>query len=33
MWRDDRGKFEKIAQEHVRESIEMPEKEYFPVPP
>ena len=32
MWRDDRKKFEEIAQEHVRMSIDMPEKNYFPVP-
>jgi len=32
MWRDDREKFAKIAQDHVRISIEMPETDYFPVP-
>ena len=32
MWRDDRDKFAKVAQDHVRVSIEMPEKNYFPVP-
>ena len=32
MWRDDRNKFAEVAQEHVRLSIEMPEKDYFPIP-
>ena len=32
MWRDDREKFAKMAQDHVRTSIEMPETDYFPVP-
>ena len=32
MWRDDREKFGKMAQDHVRISIEMPETDYFPVP-
>ena len=32
MWRDDKDKFAEIAQNHVRLSIEMPEKDYFPIP-
>ena len=32
MWRDDIDKFAEIAQDHVRLSIEMPEKYYFPIP-
>ena len=32
MWRDDHSKFADVAQEHVRLSIDMPEKDYFPVP-
>ena len=32
MWRDDIDKFAEIAQDHVRLSIEMPEKDYFPIP-
>ena len=32
MWRDDRVKFAEVAQEHVRLSIDMPEKDYLPLP-
>ena len=32
LWRDDRDGFAKTAQDHVRLSIEMPEKDYFPIP-
>ena len=32
MWRDDIDKFAEVAQDHVRLSIEMPEKDYFPIP-
>merc|ERR1712029_892889 len=32
MWRDEKDKFAEVAQEHVRLSIEMPEKDYFPIP-
>ena len=32
MWRDEKDKFAEIAQNHVRLSIEMPEKDYFPIP-